>query len=186
MGRETGGEGRETYKLNIKTALVIKLIILIMLIIWEIKQNIQNWYWVSWSWVPGAGVPPAAARQHQTVPSWTWQQTGTGLRNAQIRIWTRIAGRTTRRVLFRRRLWMRRARSLCSPSFKLSMTCAHGILPWSLSGHLSCPPLPANVTVSDSWVSGPKRSIGDLGCYIDNYKRGPFLHFIPTVSSVQL
>jgi len=33
MGRETGGEGRETYKLNIKTALVIKLIILIMLII---------------------------------------------------------------------------------------------------------------------------------------------------------
>jgi len=38
-GREKGGEGREAYKLNIKTAL---LIILIILTIRQIKQNIQN------------------------------------------------------------------------------------------------------------------------------------------------
>jgi len=38
-GREKRGRGRETYKLSIKTAL---LIILIILIIREIKQNIQN------------------------------------------------------------------------------------------------------------------------------------------------
>jgi len=41
----------------------------------------------------GAGIPPAAARQHQEVPDWPRQQTGTGLRDAQIAIWIRITGR---------------------------------------------------------------------------------------------
>jgi len=35
-GREKGGKGRETYKLEMKTAL------LVILMIREIKQNIQN------------------------------------------------------------------------------------------------------------------------------------------------
>jgi len=35
-GKETRGKGRETYKLNIKTALLITLIILIRLMITEI------------------------------------------------------------------------------------------------------------------------------------------------------
>jgi len=41
QGKEKGGKGRETYKLEIKTAL---LIILIILIIREIRQNIQTLY----------------------------------------------------------------------------------------------------------------------------------------------
>jgi len=53
-GREKGRKGRETYKLNIKTTLLIILIILR-----EIKQNIQNRYCVSWSWVLGS---------HQRLP----------------------------------------------------------------------------------------------------------------------
>jgi len=53
---------------------------------------------------------PAAARQHQAVPDWPWQQTGTGLRDAQIGIWIRVAGRTVSRILFRRPPWMKRAR----------------------------------------------------------------------------
>jgi len=60
--------------------------------------------------VPGAGVPPAAARQHQEVLGWTRQWAGTELRDAQIGIWIRIAGRTMSRVLFRRWPWMKRAR----------------------------------------------------------------------------
>jgi len=40
-GRERGGNGRENYKLNIRTALLITLIILI---IGKINQNIQNRY----------------------------------------------------------------------------------------------------------------------------------------------
>jgi len=65
----------------------------------------------------GAGIPPAAARQHQDVPIWPQQQIGTGLRNAQIRIWIRIAGRTTSRVLFRSRPWTKRVRPSWPPSF---------------------------------------------------------------------
>jgi len=41
-GREKGEKGRETYKINIKIALIIILIKLIILILREIKQNIQN------------------------------------------------------------------------------------------------------------------------------------------------
>jgi len=41
-GREKGGKESETYKLNTKTALLITLIILIVPIIRQIKQNIQN------------------------------------------------------------------------------------------------------------------------------------------------
>jgi len=41
-GREKGGKGREIYKLNIKTALLITLIILVILIIRKINQNVQN------------------------------------------------------------------------------------------------------------------------------------------------
>ena len=33
-----------------------------------------------------------------------------------------------------------------------------------LLGHLSCPPLPASVTLYDSSLVGPKRSVGDHGC----------------------
>jgi len=43
-GREKGGKGRETYKLNIETALPITLIILLILIITEVRQNTQNRY----------------------------------------------------------------------------------------------------------------------------------------------
>jgi len=56
--------------------------------------------------VPGAGILLAAAKQHQEVPDWPQQQTEIGLRDAQIGIWIRIAGRTTSRVLFRSRPWM--------------------------------------------------------------------------------
>jgi len=43
-GREKGEKGREAYKLNIKTALPVTLIILIILIIRKIILNIQNQY----------------------------------------------------------------------------------------------------------------------------------------------
>jgi len=81
-----------------------------MLIIRGIKQNIQNQHRVSRCWVLGTGVPPVAAGQHQAVPDWPRQQTGTGLRNARIRIWIRMAGRTTSRVLFRSQSWTKRVR----------------------------------------------------------------------------
>jgi len=67
----------------------------------------------------GTGVPVVAARQHQEILDWPWQQTGTGLRNARIGIWVRITGRTTSRVLFRSCPWMKRA----SPSGSLSFNC---------------------------------------------------------------
>jgi len=38
-GREKGRKGRETYKLSIKTTLLITLIIVIILLLREIKQN---------------------------------------------------------------------------------------------------------------------------------------------------
>jgi len=60
--------------------------------------------------VPGAGVLPAAGRRHQAVPDWPQQWAGTGLRDAQIAVWIRIAGRTRSRVLFRRQPWTKRAR----------------------------------------------------------------------------
>jgi len=60
--------------------------------------------------VLGAGVPPAAARQHHEVPDWPWQQPGTGLRDAQSGIWIRIADKTRSRVLFSKRPWTKRAR----------------------------------------------------------------------------
>jgi len=47
-GREKGGTRRQTYKWDIKTALLITLIILR---IREIRQNIQNLNWVSGIWV---------------------------------------------------------------------------------------------------------------------------------------
>ena len=58
----------------------------------------------------GAGIPPSAARQHQEARDWPQQYTGSGLRNAWIRIWIRITGRTMSRVLFRKRPWRKSAR----------------------------------------------------------------------------
>ena len=72
----------------------------------------------AWWWCPSS-----SCRQHQAVPDWTRLQTGTGLRDAWIGIWIRIAGRTMSRVLFRSRPWMKTARPSWCPSFKLSMTC---------------------------------------------------------------
>jgi len=71
-GREKGGKGTETYRLNIKTALLITLIILIKLIIREIKyiKVILSFPELG---AAGIGVPPAAARQHQEVLDWTHQ-----------------------------------------------------------------------------------------------------------------
>jgi len=63
-GKGKGGKGRKTYNLNIKTALLITLIIPIILTIREIKQNIQNQYGVSWSWVP------QELASHQQLPGW--------------------------------------------------------------------------------------------------------------------
>ena len=68
-GRNKGGKGRETYKWNIKTALLITGIILK---IKGIKQNRQNQYWVLWNWVPRGLVPG----RHQEVPDWTLQLDG--------------------------------------------------------------------------------------------------------------
>jgi len=51
-------------------------------------------------------------RQHQEVTDWIQQQTGTELRNAQIKIWIRITGKKMSRVLFRSWPWMKRARPL--------------------------------------------------------------------------
>jgi len=60
----------------------------------------------------GLWLPRAAAGQHQAVLDWPQQWAGTGLRDARIGIWTRIAGRTSSRVLFRIRPWAKRARTL--------------------------------------------------------------------------
>jgi len=100
-GREKGGNRRETYKLEIKIALLITLITLIILIIREMRKVYKTDTEFPRAGCRRAGIPPAAARQHQEVPDWPQQQTGTGLRNAQIRIWIRITGRTRSRVLFR-------------------------------------------------------------------------------------
>ena len=48
---------------------------------------------------------------------------------------------------------------------------------WVNIGAPSCPSLPASVTLYDSSLVGYKESIGDLGCYNDNYKQGPFSVF---------
>jgi len=40
---------------------------------------------------------------------------GTGLRNAQIRIWITIAGRITSRALFRSWPWMKKSETLMIP-----------------------------------------------------------------------
>ena len=56
--------------------------------------------------------------------------------------------------------------------------CAwHGI-PRTVSGRLSCPPVFTRATLYDSSLERPKRSTGDLGCYSDNYKQGPFSAFL--------
>jgi len=70
-GREKGGKGRETYKLNIKTALLITLKILIILIR-QTRQNIQNQYRVSLEM--GAGM----LESHQQLPGST-SKSRTGL-----------------------------------------------------------------------------------------------------------
>ena len=54
----------------------------------------------------------------------------------------------------------------------------HGTPRWSISGHLSCLPLPASATLFNSSLAGPKRSVGDPGCYSDNYTQGPFCLFL--------
>jgi len=43
-GRQKGGKERKIYKSNIKTASLVTLLILLLIIIREIKQNIQNQY----------------------------------------------------------------------------------------------------------------------------------------------
>jgi len=98
-------KGRETYKLSTKTVLLILLIILLLLIILEIRQNLHK---LKLSFpelaTVGTGVPPECARQYREFPDWTQKWTGTGLRNARIGIWIRIAGRKTSSVLFRSQL----------------------------------------------------------------------------------
>ena len=73
--REKGGKRREIYKFNCKTTLLITPVILIILIIRERKQNIENWYRASWSWVPGhwcARWAPGSPRLDSTVVgNWT-------------------------------------------------------------------------------------------------------------------
>ena len=145
-----------------------------MLIIREIRQNIQNQHRVSQSWVSGTGVLPAAAGRHQEVPDWTPQWAGSGLRNARTRIWIRVASSRKIRVLFRSQTWVKTVRPSWSPSFKLSMAC----MAWNTSLVFIRSPvlstLPASMTLSDSSLVGPKRSINDLGCCSDNYKQVPF------------
>jgi len=72
-GREKGRKGRETYKLNIKTALLMTLIILITLTIIEMKQNTQTDTEFPRFGCRCADVPPVAARQHQEVLDWPQQ-----------------------------------------------------------------------------------------------------------------
>ena len=75
----------------------------------------------------------------------------------------------------------------CGPPALNWVWCAwHGIPRWSVSvsGHLSCPPLPASATVYDSSPVEPKRSNSDLGCCSN--KQGQFLPSICTGSSINL
>jgi len=67
-----GGKGRETYKCNIKKALLITLKILITLIIREIKYTKLILSFPEFGALE-AGIPPAAARQHQEIPDWPQQ-----------------------------------------------------------------------------------------------------------------
>jgi len=69
-GRGKGGKGRETYKLEIKTTLLI--------ILREIIQNITNQYWVSWNCMTWGLAWRLALRmrlpgRHQAVPDRTLQ-----------------------------------------------------------------------------------------------------------------
>jgi len=91
-GRQKGGKGRDTYKLNIKNSFTNNTNNIN-------KRNKSKHTKLILSFPElGAG---AAAGQHQAVLDWPRQQTGTGLRNAQIGIQIRIAGGTTSRVHFR-------------------------------------------------------------------------------------
>ena len=64
------------------------------------------------------------------------------------------------------------------PALNWVWHATHGISHWSLSGHLFCPPLPASMILYNSSIAGPKRSVGDLGCYSHNYKEGSFSAFV--------
>jgi len=69
-GRDKGGKGRETYKWNIKTTLLITLIILIIIREINYTKLILSFLELG---AAGTGFAAAAARQHQAVLDCTQQ-----------------------------------------------------------------------------------------------------------------
>ena len=59
-----------------------------------------------------------------------------------------------------------------------------GIPRWSISGHLFCPPLPANATASDSYLQDLRGLPVTLAAMVTIINRDLFLPSIPTVTSV--
>ena len=141
-------------------------------------QNIQNRHWVSRSWVPGASVPPAAAGQHQAVPDWPWQQTGTELRDVWIGIWSGLLAGRRAGSSSEGRHGQRERDPHDPPALNWVQHAWHGIPGWSVWSHLSCPPLPTSATSSNSSLAAPKRSVVYLGCHSNNSKQGPFSAFL--------
>jgi len=70
----------------------------------------------------------------------------------------------------------------CDPPALNWVWCVwHGIQHWSISGHLSCPSVPARMTLYNPSLAQQKRFINDLGCYSNNYKHVPFLYSIASI-----
>ena len=151
-GREKGGKGRETYKLSVRTAL---LIILIILIIREIRQNIQNQYRISQSWVPRVLAScqqlPGSTRKFWTGLSSRWEL-DSGMHGSESGSWSQ-AGQWAGSFSEAGRGQKRDPHD--APASNWVWRVWHGIPRGSISGHLLCLPLPASVTLYDSSFSEP-------------------------------
>ena len=126
----------------------------------------------------GAGVPPAAAGQHQAVLDWPnsrreldpgmhGSEPKSGLPAGQGAGSSSAAGHGQRAQDPRD-----------PPALQWVWRARRGIPSWSTWGPLSCPTLPVSVALYSSSLVGPKRSVGGLSCYIDHYKQGPFSAFL--------
>ena len=176
-------KGRETYKLSIKTTLLITLIIVIILLIRDIKQNMQNWYWVSRSWVPGCWCTGSSCQ------ALTWRSRtglngrkalGSGMHRSESGSGSQ-AGQWAGSSSEGGHGW-REWDPHDPPALNWVWHAWHGIPRWSVSHPLSCLPFPASATPSASSLAGPKSSVVTLAAIV--IKRGLFLPSFPTVSSM--
>ena len=160
------GEGKKEDKGErltnwIYKVLLITLLILIISIIREIMQNAQNRHWVSRS-----QTLLGSTRKSRTGFG-SRQELDSGMHGSEPGSGSQAGQRagSSSEGTHGQREWDRRD----GPALNW-VWCAC----WSVSGHLSCPPLPANRTLCDSSLAEPKRSVSDIGCYSNNYKQGPF------------